>query len=341
MDVGLNLLFLVPGETGGRETYIRRLLPAMRAADPSLRLTGFIGADGAPIDGLDRVVRLPVSARSRAGWAVGEAALVAGAAARAGVAVLHSPANFGPAWGPFARVLTVHDVGYRASGGAVAAFTHALVLPAARRAHRVITVSQVSGDELVRELGVPVSRVDVIPNGLAPPAEPRAPRGRRTVLAVATNLPHKDLATVVAAHARLPEPRPPLVLVGAGTETLPGGLGAIPQAELEARYAEAGVLVLPSRYEGFGFPVLEAFARGVPVVCSDLPVLREVAGDLARFVAPGDVEAFASAISSVLASPGDPSPLRARAAGFTWEAAASATLATYRRALAEAAGQRV
>jgi glycosyltransferase involved in cell wall biosynthesis len=109
--------------------------------------------------------------------------------------------------------------------------------------------------------------------------------------------------------------------------------------ELEELYAAADALVTATRYEGFGLPVLEAMARDVPVACSDLPVLREVAGDAAVWLDPGAPASIAAALGEVLAGGEAIERLRAagreRAARFTWEAAARATADAYERAARE------
>ena len=100
--------------------------------------------------------------------------------------------------------------------------------------------------------------------------------------------------------------------------------------------AGATALVIPSWYEGFGLPALEALACGTPVVASDLPALREVLGDQADLVPPGDPAALADALARMLDDPGDEdarAARRTRAAGFTWENCAQATLSAYRLAL--------
>jgi glycosyltransferase involved in cell wall biosynthesis len=140
---------------------------------------------------------------------------------------------------------------------------------------------------------------------------------------------------------------PPLVLVGPpgwgdalDTAGLPPGAvltpGYLPQPDLARVVAGAAAVVVPSRYEGFGLPALEALACGTPVVASDLPALREVLGDQAGLVPPGDPAALAGALARVLDDPGgEPARAarRARAAGFTWETCARATLSAYRLAL--------
>jgi glycosyltransferase involved in cell wall biosynthesis len=226
----------------------------------------------------------------------------------------------------------------------------------------VITVSAASRDDIVGELGLPADRVDVIPNGIADPAPAESTAGvvrrdldvghRRIALSVASAVAHKNLSALLEAVARLvPEERPLLVFAGQGTDApafaertfamgLQGDvrlLGAVGREELEGLYSMASVFVTATRYEGFGLPVLEAARRGVPVVCSDLPVLREVAGPAAIYVDPTEPGAIAAAVRRVLM--GGPEIERFRAAGraqasrFTWRAAAEATLVAYDRAL--------
>jgi glycosyltransferase involved in cell wall biosynthesis len=140
---------------------------------------------------------------------------------------------------------------------------------------------------------------------------------------------------------------PPLVLVGPpgwgevlDTAGLPPDAvrtpGYLPEPDLARMVAGAAALILPSWYEGFGLPALEALACGTPVVASDLPAHREVLGDQARLIPPGDPDALAAALARILEDPGG-EPARAarrtRAAGFTWENCANATLSAYQLAL--------
>ncbi|HEV7772178.1 MAG TPA: glycosyltransferase family 1 protein [Conexibacter sp.] len=378
MHVGIDLLFLVPGETGGRETYARELLTALRRVRPDLRLTAFLNRETAAAgsgfwsEQVNCAVVLPhVSARSRARWAAGELVSVSRAAAHASVDVLHGAGNFGSLHGPFARVLTLHDLLWRELPELMAPplrwATEALVVPAARRATRVVTGSEASRQAIVAQLGVPAERVVTTPYGLGSLPEPGdAARGRAGLdldrrplaLAVATDLPHKNLALLLDALAGMPAPeRPMLAFVGHGTDC--GALrararelglehdvrllGGISSARLEDLYAAAALLVTPTRYEGFGLPVLEAMARGVPVACSDIPVLREVAGDEAAvWLDPGDAGTIAAAMRALLAGGADVERRRAagreRAARFTWDATAQATAEVYEAAAAAVGG---
>src|SRR5271170_3606580 len=118
MHVGLNLIFLVPGETGGMEVAARELIPAMLAVAPAnTRFTAFVNRETAaagdgPWGELLPAVTVPVNARSRAQWVLGEQTLLPVLAARKGVELMHSMASTAPLWGPFRRVVTVHDLIY-------------------------------------------------------------------------------------------------------------------------------------------------------------------------------------------------------------------------------------
>ena len=371
MHVGLDLLFLVPGESGGRETYARRLLAALREIRPDLQVTTFVNDETARAgrgwwsEHADRTLALrSVRAADRRSWAAGELVGVRRAAAAAGVDVLHAPANFAPWGGPFAIVLTLHDVLFRLRpelmSPAMRWGTEALIRPALVRADRVITVSSASAEDIERQLGVPRSRIDVVPNGADTPqagdataARTRFGLGDRPIaLSVATDLPHKNLPALLEGLRTLaPAERPLLVAAGHGTDTGPLAqrardlglegdvrlLGAVSQADLEDLYRAARIVITATLHEGFGLPVIEAMARGVPVACSDLPVLREVAGTDAVFFDPRDPASIAGALARATAGGadlerlGEAGPRRART--FTWAAAAEATAGAYEAAL--------
>jgi glycosyltransferase involved in cell wall biosynthesis len=371
MHVGLNLVFLVPGETGGMETYARELLPALAQQRPDLRLTAFVNREARAAGGVWEevadVVEVPVRATNRLEWVRGEQALLPGLARRAGVEVLHSLASTAPARGPFRRVVTVHDLHYRivpdAHFGLRGLGMRVLVPLAARRAHRVIAVSEATGADIGRFLSVPRERVDVVHNGLgaSPDAAPEPEAALRerhglgarpVVLAVSAKRPHKNLARLIEAVAAIAaERRPLLVLPGYPTpheaelRERAATLGVaddvrflawVSAAELEGLYALAAAFAFPSLYEGFGLPVLEAMRRGVPVACSDRSSLPEVAGDAALLFDPEDPAAIRAALERILGEPGTAQRLRdagrEQAARFSWAACARGTAASYERA---------
>jgi glycosyltransferase involved in cell wall biosynthesis len=387
MRVGLDLVYLVPGQTGGRETYARELVPALLNLAPELELVAFVNRDAGPRLAAElgprvRAVTLPVSARSRAQWALGELLLVSVAARRARVDVLHSMANFAPPWGRFRRVVTIHDLQYLAVpellSPANRLATSALVSLAARRAQRIIAVSAAGADEIAAGLHVTRAHIDVVPNGVrlppaapasASPSSPSPPASstsmtdelrarlrtddRPLALAVATHLPHKNLPALIDGLALIPSAERPLLAI-AGHDTDDGRLqaraatagvgedvrllGHCSTTELDALYALAACLVLPTLHEGFGLPVLEAMARSLPVACSDIPALREVGGSAALYFDPRSPAQIAAAICELISDTGLAGRLRelgrVQAAGFSWAAAAATTLACYRRALA-------
>jgi glycosyltransferase involved in cell wall biosynthesis len=374
LHIGLNLIFLVPGETGGMEVAARELIPALLAAAPEgMRFTAFVNRELAST-GAEELRELlplqtvPVHARRRVQWVLGEQAMLPRLAARARVDLVHSLASTAPLWGPYRRVVTVHDLIYArfpdAHGGIREKGMRVLVPAAARRAHRVIADSLSTRGDLIELLGLDPDRIDVVPLGLGSIArvEPLPERelrerlrldGRGVVLSLSAKRPHKNLPALLGALARMPvSQRPVLVLPGYPTEhevelrrrahalgldedvRFPGWLAS---EEIEGLWAITDAFVFPSLYEGFGLPVLEAMARGVPVACSDASSLPEVAGDAALMFDPHDEAAIATALRRLLSEPVLVQGLRAsgpeRVRDFTWERTARATIDSYLRTL--------
>jgi glycosyltransferase involved in cell wall biosynthesis len=347
MHIGLNLVYLVPGETGGMETYARELIEALVAAAPELRLTAFVnreaaGAGKGPWGELVPAVTVPVHARNRVQWVRGEQELLPRLASRAGVDLVHSLGSTGPAWGRFRRVSTIHDLHYRTVPDAhfgVRGLGMRLLVPlSARRAHRVIADSHAVRDQLLALLRLPAEKVDVVPLGFGgkrrtePLPEPELRRrldignDDSIVLSVSAKRPHKNLMTLLDALALLDaERRPTLVLPGyptehedelrrraaaLGVERNTRFLGWIDDAELEGLYACAACFVFPSLSEGFGLPVLEAMSRGVPVACSGDGAVGEVAGDAALRFDPRSPRAIAAAVQRLLSDQAEADRLR-------------------------------
>ena len=374
LHVGLNLIFLVPGETGGMEVVARELIPALLDQAPAgTRFTAFVNREAAaagdgPWGELLPAVTVPVNARNRLQWVRGEQTLLPVIAARAGVELVHSMASTAPLWGRFRRVVTVHDLIYarfpEAHAGLRDKGMRVLVPGAVRRAHRVIADSRSTRDDLVELLGVAPERIDVVPLGLGTIRrhEPLAERDvrarlqlgeRNVVLSLSAKRPHKNLLALIDALARIaPERRPVLVIPGYPTahesqlRARAAALGIaddvrfpawLSSTELEGLWSIARAFVFPSLYEGFGLPVLEAMARGVPVACSDASSLPEVAGDAALMFDPNDHAAIAEALQRLLGDPVLVATLRARGLArvrdFTWERTARLTLDSYARAM--------
>jgi glycosyltransferase involved in cell wall biosynthesis len=374
LHVGLNLIFLVPGETGGMEVVARELIPALlEAAPPSTRFTAFINreaasAGGGPWGELLPAVTVPVNARNRVQWVLGEQALLPLLGRREHVDLMHSLASTAPAWGAFKRVVTVHDLIYARFPDAHAGLRdkgmRVLVPLAVRRADRVTADSQSTRNDLLELLGARRERIDVVPLGLGalqrtqpldePTVRERFQLGERPLLlSLSAKRPHKNLLALIGALSRLElHERPVLVLPGYPTaheEALrarASELGVerdvrfpawVSAEELEGLWKLARAFVFPSLYEGFGLPVLEAMARGVPVACAEASSLPEVAGEAALLFDPRSEAAIAAALRSLLGDAALRERLRAlgleQAKRFTWRRTAELTLESYARAL--------
>ena len=246
---------------------------------------------------------------------------------RVGGDIYLSPFYLKPVAAPMPVVLTLPDAMHLApeTGSSWLLRTQfAIALRHARGATAAITPSEFSRGELIRRAGFPADRLHVVPQGTPPRASSAAERPvaapqRPFALVVGANRPHKNLALLVSAWRLLGDARP-LDLVSAGPvdRRFPAldrlareagvagthALGPVSPAQLEWLYANATLLVFPSRYEGFGFPLLEAASHGTPVIASDIPALRELGEGVARFVDPGDAAAWAGAVR-VLAADAD------------------------------------
>jgi glycosyltransferase involved in cell wall biosynthesis len=274
--------------------------------------------------------------------------------------VVHAPSAAIPPVGERPLVVTVHDVAFLRhpelfTKHGVAFHTRSLELTR-RHAAAIITPSRFTHDELVRE-GFDAGRIHVIPHGIAVgPAPATAETERRLrwvgvespfVLFVGTVEPRKGIPVLIEAmHAvRARHPDVTLVVVGRpGWGDVAGldapyvrRLGSTDDDVLEALYRAAAVVAVPSMYEGFGLPALEAMARGAPVLAADRTSLPEVVGDAGILLDPEAADDWAAAITRILDDPAERARLQeggvARAAGFTWTASALAHRAAYVAAL--------
>lgn len=346
----VDLLFFT-GKKGGMESYAREVYSRLSRDDAELEFVALASSELAASDVSwfpGRVIDSGVSGEDRVAWARGELFSVSRAARRQHADLVHCPANFGPLRSTVPVVLTVHDLlAFRHPEyvpGTHSRILRTMIRAAARTARRIITVSRASRDDIVTFLGVPPERVVVTPlAGSAPTDAAPSPRRDDQLLAVGNRMPHKGFEVLLEALARIdPAQRPSLVVTGShGDDPLAPvverlGLGDhvdlrgwLSRAELDRLYAESAALVFPTRFEGFGLPPLEAMARGCPVIVSDLPVMREVAGDAAVYVDPADPAAIAGAISAVLGSASERERMSqaglARAAQFSWGLTAAAT----------------
>jgi glycosyltransferase involved in cell wall biosynthesis len=315
---------------------------------------------------------VPVRASNRLEWVRGEQQHVPRLAAREGCVLIHSLASTAPLRSRARRVTTIHDLNYKlvpeAHFGIRGLGMRVLVPAAVRRSHRIVVDAASTRDDLVRHLRTPAAKIDVVPLGVTerapvaptPAAQLRARFGlgqRAVLLSVSAKRPHKNLERLLEAVAGIPpERRPALVLPGYPTpheaelRARAAALGLdstvvfpawLPAQDLEGLYLMADAFVFPSLYEGFGLPVLEAMARGVPVAASRRSSLPEVAGAAALLFDPEDVVEMRTAIERLLGDLAERERLRAagfeRVRGFSWERTAELTLASYERALRGAA----
>lgn len=254
------------------------------------------------------------------------------------------------------RVVTVHDLTYKRFPELLQKETLANLESQMMRevatADAIVCVSESTRSDLLRYYAMDPARALAIHSGLGAPntAEPIDGLPSRYLLFVSTIEPRKNLATLLDAFERMRARETyegALVVVGKvgwKSETLVPRLRQsgvlhldyLPAAQLATVYAKAEAFVFPSIYEGFGFPVLEAMSRGVPVIAARSSSLPEIGGEAALYFAPEDVDALEAILTRVVSDRTLREDLAARgrvqAAKFTWDVAAKRTLEVLRRA---------
>jgi glycosyltransferase involved in cell wall biosynthesis len=340
--VGVNLLWLVPGEVGGREEYTVRLLRALGEIAPSdLEITLYVNGrfPEAHPDLVDRFrTRVaPVSGTSRPLRVLAESTWLAGRVRRDRCEIVHHAGGTMPMLRSAPGIVTLHDLQpltHPERFGALKRTYIRAVTPRSMRAARtVVCLSEFTAGDAVARAGVDPSRVRLVPCGVDDPGavvdHDRQTRliarygltDRRFVLYPAITYAHKNHETLIAAFARMASVRDDvsLVLTGGegpnetvvsstidayGLDDLVVRTGRIPERELDLLYRSATVMAFPSLYEGFGLPALEAMSRGCPVVASDVGGLPLVLGDAADYVDPVDVAGWAEVVGGLLDDPG-------------------------------------
>jgi glycosyltransferase involved in cell wall biosynthesis len=249
-----------------------------------------------------------------------------------------------------AGVLTIHDLAFLDVPEELAPSDFELphlVMRGASRADVICTPTAAVADAVSTRLGVDRDKIVVTPLGVDPVwfnARPPEKEDRerlnlppKYLLFLGAPGPRKGLDWLARAHAAAPD-LPPLLFAGPGRFALTDRsqhLGYVSDADLHTVVAGAAAMVLPSRDEGFGLPVLEAMACDVPVVCTDIPALREVAADCASLVPYEDVDALVEALRTAVSDPhavATSAARRTRAATFTWRNCAERTVEAYHQA---------
>jgi glycosyltransferase involved in cell wall biosynthesis len=354
----------------GVRRYVNGLVRGLLRLGEPLELVALGGAPPSLPPGVAHVAE-PAHPPTNFGWTV---VGLPRAAARARVDVLHAPAYTAPFWSPAPVVLTIHDVSYQRHPEWFPyrrdRIRRAFYRRSAHSAARILTDSEFSAAEIAAAYGIPESRLTVVPlgvdGGFVPGTAGELPEGVRDpyVLHVGDLHTRRNVGVVlegVLGARRLGGDTARLTLVlagvdrGLGTELCDAAmrrgaaeavvqLGAVSEDRLHALYTHARALVYPSRYEGFGLPVLEAMASGTPVIASRAASIPEVVGAAGLLLDPLDVSEWTEAIVRVVRNEALRRTMSAagiaRAGAFTWECTARRTLDVYRRALEPARGTR-
>lgn len=366
MRIGVNALYLIPGGVGGTEIYLRNLLPALAGIDSTNRYTLFTNRE----TGADLVPAAPNFSHAPQGvrasfrpWRILWEQIVLPMRA-AHLDVLFNPGFTAPLWRSCPNVTVFHDLQHKRHPENFRRFDlpfwRILLYGAARRSKLLLADSQATRDDLLRFYRLPPEKIRTVPLGVDPAffelsvgQASRPVTGQPYLLAVSTLHPHKNLDTLLRAFAAFHSDQSGYRLVIAGmrgffTESLEAlrrelGLGGaveftgwIPREKLYQLFAHASAFIYPSKFEGFGLPVLEALAAGLPTACSDIEPLAGIVGDAALKFDAQDVSAMSKALARIasdqalrtrLALAGPP-----RARAFSWEATARATLAVIKEA---------
>lgn len=370
-NIGVNLLWLVPGVVGGSEDYVVGLFRAFAEAPgrDGLNVTLFVNrrfAEAHPdLVAAYRTVVAPVDGGAKVLRVLAESTWLAVAAKRAGLELLHHPGGTMPEIRTCPGIVTIHDLqpwAYPHNFSRVKrAYLHAVVGRSVRKATTVTTLSAWVGRDVVARLQADPAKVTVIAPGVDPVVVAYDSHDRHVLeqygvtgpffLYPAITYPHKNHAMLIEAFASVvsehPEAR--LVLTGGagpdeddvlglirrrGLTTSITRPGRIPLADLEALYRHATALTFPSRYEGFGMPVLETMTQGRAVLASDIAALPEVVGQGGLLLDPDDPQAWADEMNRLLSQRSYLVDLQRRSkqrgADFDWKRAADQLAVTYR-----------
>ena len=339
--VGVNLLWLVPGEVGGSEEYTVRLLSALADlgsvdVDVILYVNKRFSSAHPEIASRFTTVVAPVSGSSRVLRVIAESTWLAIRSRVDRCALVHHVGGTMPAVRTVPGALTLHDLQPLANperfGLIKGSYIRFIAPRSLRRAKFVVCLSRYVANDAINRVGLPAEQIRIVPCGIADPGAAFDALRLRELLVrfdledrpfiiyPAITYPHKNHVTLVAAFAQIAEKHDEVRLVftgGAGSSdsvvqsTIEAyGLdskvirtGRVLESDLDLLYRTAMMMAFPSLYEGFGLPLLEAMSRGCPIVASDAASLPEVAGDAAEFVDPIDVAGWANALGALIEDP--------------------------------------
>jgi glycosyltransferase involved in cell wall biosynthesis len=366
LRIGVNALYLIPGGVGGSEIYLRSLLRAFADLDSPHRFVVYsnreTGAHLAPASPRFEMKPCAVRAAVRPARILYEQFVLPRRAIQDRLDVLFNPGFTAPAWAPCPQVTVFFDLQHKRHPEYFRwfdkPFWDLFLWISARVSQRLIAISSATAADLGRFYGVRAERLATVWLGVderffslggSLEEEPV-----KTLLCASTTHPHKNHLRLLRVFARFHERHPDwrLVLTGVrgfadrevqqeigrlGLRAPVSVAGWVEREKLYGMFRSAAAFVYPSMFEGFGLPVLEAMASGLPVACSDIPPLREISGGAAVLFDPRDEESMLAALEKIASLPESRTLAqagRARAREFSWMETARRTL----EVLAGAAG---
>jgi glycosyltransferase involved in cell wall biosynthesis len=368
--VGINLLWMVPGVVGGSETYMARLLSGLAERPSAFDYTIFAlpqFAEAHPeLAKTFKMAYAPVKGQMKSFRVAGENSWLVRQCRLRRIALVHYAGGVIPLVHTTRPILTIHDLQFlyypEYFTRAKLNYLKLMVPRSAETARSILVPSEFTRRTIIERLDIDPSIVVVVPHGISPRERSvQAPdiRDRYDLpnpyfLYPAITYPHKNHLVLVEAFAKVLQmhPNTMLVLTGAkgSMETrisseLKGleiedrvrRLGYVPSEDLDALYNEAVAMCFPSRFEGFGAPVLEAMSRSCPVIAADSTALPEVVGDAGRLVSPDNADGWAQEMNDLLEDEVARADLMKagleRSQDFTWTHAADILEDSYRHAL--------
>jgi glycosyltransferase involved in cell wall biosynthesis len=363
LRIGINALYLIPGGVGGTEIYLRSLVRALAEIDPHDRFFVFLNAETGPdlVPSHDNWSAAPLDVRAvnRPARILCEQTTLPLEARRLALDVLFNPGFTAPVFAPCPSVTVFHDLQHKRQPENFRwfdlPFWRVLLYASAHRSSHLLADSGATRDDAIRFYKLAPGKITVAPLGVDPVffdvARRRSPE--RYFLAVSTLHPHKNLDRLIRAFAEFRAQRGDFRLIIAGMrgfhtgqlESLRDSLGLqgaveftgwIPREDLYDLFANAYAFFYPSTFEGFGLPVLEALAAGVPTACSNVQPVSGIAGGAALQFDPSDTSAILDAMGRLTCDEALRTELAAlgpiQAAKFSWLETARVTLQTIREA---------
>lgn len=368
--VGINALWMVPGRVGGSETYLARLLAGLaeRSSEIDYTIFGLAQfADAHPeLAQTFKTAYAPVRGRFKSFRVAGENSWLAAQCRIRRIDLVHHAGGTVPLVPTPRPVMTIHDLQYlyypEYFTRTKLTFLKKMVPRSAEASRLVLTPSEFTRRTVIERLNIDPSIVRVVPHGISRRESGDPPPDIRTHYDIdspffiypAITYPHKNHLVLVQAFARLLKSRPDvkLVLTGArgsmetaiaaeirklGIDKGVVRLGYIPSSHLDALYAQATALTFPSRFEGFGAPVLEAMSQGCAVLAADSTALPEVVGEAGLLLSPDNADDWSQAMLAMLDDDRDRRRLEeagyVRARAFGWARSADILEEAYRHVL--------